>query len=222
MIRIFALKNGLGDVAPQAIFWRPLPYFTTAIKNDVDDLDEYKFATFEVGNWLRFELRRYAGHPASTVTLYLSLLMDNPTDISHAINRVVQEFQLPRFATAWRREQPFSYGLLLRVPNDRLREPEARLLVLKVAANMPGRTATVQQIIDRAHVLFEPSEVDLLPSRSRSRQPQWHQIIRNVISHRHTANSPFTLGLAVRTEDGLTVTETGISLLRSMGFLNSA
>jgi hypothetical protein len=132
----------------------------------------------------------------------------------------VRDAQLPHLAVAWRRGLPFEYGRLHRRELDRLREPEARLLVLKIAALMPHRSATTEDLIARAPEFFSPSELDLRPSRTRPLQPQWHQIIRNVISHRHLPNGPFALGLAERTREGLSVTNRGIEHLRSIGFFD--
>jgi hypothetical protein len=219
MVRLYQLDEGLGDVVPQAIFWRPVNYFTAVIRESADDLDDYTFATFEVGNWLRFDLRRYAAHPEFTSTLYLSLALADPADIRHAIARVVGELRVPSLAVAWRRGEPFEFGRLTRRAGDRLREPEARLLALKIAAQMPNRQATTEELIERAPEFFLPSEVDLRPSRTRRHQPRWHQIIRNVISHRHIPLGPFVRGLAQRTDHGLAVTDQGVDHLRSLGFL---
>ena len=220
MIRLRHPTDSLGDVVPQAIFWRPLPYFTLRQVRSADDLDEYWFCTFLIGNWLRFDLRRYAGHPADTVSLYLPLDLNEPEDVQHAIRRVIAEFRLPNSAVAWRRGEPFKYGHLQRTPRDRLREPEARLLVLKVAVVLPNRAASTDELIRGVSALIVPSELDLQPSRTRQRQPQWHQIIRNVISHGNSPNGPFALGLAQRTRDGLEVTDKGLAHLRSLGYVD--
>ena len=219
MLRIYPLTNGVADAVPEAIFWRPLRWFASALREDVDDLDRFCFITYELGNWLRFDLRNYAGHPRGTTTLYLSLHFGNPADVQHAINRVSEELCVPRTAVAWRRGIEFRYGELPRSAQDRLREPEARLIVLKSAALMPDRTATTDQLIERATDLFTPSKLDLMQSRTRERQPQWHQIIRNVISHRTTPNGPFEQGFAVRTPGGLSVTSAGIDYLAAHGFI---
>jgi hypothetical protein len=219
VVRLYPLEHGLGDVVPQAIFWRPVNYFTTAAREEVDDLDTYRVVTFEVGNWLRFDLRHYAAHPEFTSTLYFSLDFGDAGDIQYAIGRVIAELRVPLLATAWRRGQEFQFGRLPRQPADRLREPEARLLVLKIASLMPDRRASTEQLIERAPDYFLPSEVDLQPSKTRRLQPRWHQIIRNVISHRNIPLSPFVTGLAERTEDGLSVTDRGVDFLKGLGFL---
>ena len=220
MIRRCHPDDVLGDVVPQAIFWRPLPYFASTQSRSADDLDEYLFCNFLIGNWLRFDLRAYAGHPSGTVSLYLPLEFNEREDVQHAIRRAVAEFRLPSSAVAWRRGEPFKYGHLRRPPKDRLREPEARLLVLKIAVSLPNRTATTDELIRGIPDLIAPSELDLQPSRTRQRQPQWHQIVRNVISHRDTPKGPFALGLAERTRDGLAVTDEGVAHLRSLGYLD--
>jgi hypothetical protein len=219
VIRIYPLAHGIGDVSPEAIFWRPIQWFSSALKQEEDDLDSFYYVTYEVGNWLRFDLRIYAGHPPGTTTLYLGLDFGNSADVQHAITRAVEELHVPRPAVAWRRGMEFEYGRLSRSPNDRLREPEARILALKVAALMPGHTATTEQLIERAVDLFTPSPLDLQLSRTRKRQPQWHQIIRNVISHRDIPIGPFSQGLAVRTSNGLSVTDAGMQYLRGLGFV---
>lgn len=219
MIRRAEVTGEMGDVVPQAIIWRPMPYFTIHSGNSSDELDEYVFATFEIGNWLRFDIRNYAGHPAHTVTVYLPLLLDDQSDIQYAIRRVIGEFRLPNVAVAWRRGIPYEYGILPRRENDRLREPEARLLVLKIAALMPNQSASTQQLINETPNLISLSEIDLMPSQTRPLQPRWHQIIRNVISHRDSPHGPFVRGYATRTPDGLVVTEAGIDHLRSIGYL---
>lgn len=102
--------------------------------------------------------------------------------------------------------------------SGRLRQPEAALLMLRIAATMPKRRATTGEMIERAPTLFTPSAVDRQPSRTRPKQPQWHQIIRNVISHRDGRTSLFALGLAKRIADGLVVTDKGIKHLRDFGY----
>lgn len=51
------------EVAPHAIFWRPLAYFTMQTHKDNDDLDEFEGASFMIGNEISFDLRKYAGQP---------------------------------------------------------------------------------------------------------------------------------------------------------------
>ena len=218
MIRLYPLADGLGDPVPEAIFWRPLAWFSSAPREDSDELDGFSYVTFEIGNWLRFDLRAYLGHPPGTTTLYLGLGFGDVRDVGYAIDRASAELRVPKTAIAWRRGVEFRYGELPRDPRDRLREPEARIIALKVAGMSPNRTATTEQLIDGAANLFTPSALDLAQSRTRERQPQWHQIIRNVISHRTTPNGPFALGYAVRTGDGLTVTEEGMTFLAELGF----
>lgn len=217
-IRLSPLGH-LGDVVPQAIFWRPLAYFTSTPREGEDDLDRYTFANYQIGNALTFDLRHYPGHRASTVTMYLPFSMHDLKEIQHATMLVIDGLQLPKLAVAWRRGQAFEYGKLDRPEKDRLREPEARLLVLKIAAGLPGRRATTEQLIENAARLFLPTKIDLIPSRSRPNQPQWHQIIRNVISHRGSSYGPFARGYAERIRGGLSVTNAGIDYLRSRGYL---
>jgi len=208
-----------GDVVPQAIFWRPIDYFTSAVRLGEDDLDRFKYATYCIGNQLTFDLRTYAGHPWATVTMYLPVSVIGSNEVGRATALVIKGFLLPKQAVAWRRGDAFQFGQLHRPAKDRLREPEARLLALKIAACMAERRATTQELIEQAPRFFTPSPIDLQQSSTRPLQPQWHQIIRNVISHRSSPRGPFEQGYAERTKDGLLVTEAGIDYLRSRGYV---
>ncbi len=207
------------EAVPQAIFWRPIDYFTTELRHGMDDLDNHIFATFDLGNWLRFDLRYYDGHPIGTTSLYLPLSLNEDSDIRHATDRAIGELRVPKLAIAWRRGEPVDYGNLSRKAADRLREDEARALVLKIAAVMPNGRAETEELIDRAPDFFVPSPVDLAPSRTRQNQPRWHQIIRNVISHGWGANGLFAMGLANRVPGGLEITDAGRTRLQSLGYL---
>ena len=205
------------DVLPHAIFWRPVRYFATYIRTDEDGLDAYSVASFDLGNELQFDLRTYQGHPQSTVSLYLA--SDYPERrLQTAIRAVVQGLVVPINAIAWRRGQDFQYGELPRSTADRLREPEARLLALKIAARRQDRTATTEYIKKEIPKVYPLSEADMQPSQTRGREHLWQQIVGNVISHKSSPTGLFRRGLAVLTDDGLTVTDDGMAYLNSIGF----
>ena len=220
-IRIFSYEPDY-DVIPQAIFWRPLRYFTMVTREGEDGLDLYKGASFTIGNDLRFDLRAYRGHPEFTVTLYLPEGVDNESDISEAIDRVIKEMVIPASAVAWRRGQSFKFGELTRPKGDRLREPEARLLALKIAAMRPNHTATTTFIKKEVPKYIELTQADLAPSKSRTNEFRWQQIVGNIISHDKTLQGPFVRGYAVKANNGLAVTKKGVDYLNNMGFLGSS
>src|SRR5215207_9264007 len=95
------------DVAPQAIFWRPLLYFTTKIREGEDGLDLYKGASFTYGNRIQFDLRSYRGNPQQTVTMYLPVNVRAMRHIDNTITVARTEMAIPRRAIAWRRGQDF-------------------------------------------------------------------------------------------------------------------
>jgi hypothetical protein len=209
------------DVTPQAIFWRALKYFTSLIREGEDGLDEFQAASFIISNDIRFDLRTYAGHPEFTVTLYLPNYVKDKEEISRVIKIVIKEMAIPKNAVAWQRGEPFTYGDLKRSRGDRLREPEARILALKIAAQRPNRTASTKFIKKEVPKYTELSEVDRRRSPSRGNEALWQQIMGNVISHQETPAGPFKKGYATRTANGLSVTEKGMAYLNSMGFLDS-
>jgi hypothetical protein len=209
----------LNDVLPQAVFWRPLPYFATSIREDEDGLDQFKVITFTIDNDLTFDLRNYSGHPLHTVTVFFSFEMQVLDEILTAIELVIAETAVPKPAVAWRRGWDFEFGSLRRQEADRLREREARILALKIAARCAGYTATTEYIKQQVPQYYPLSEVDLLPSPSRKGERRWQQIVGNIISHQNTMSGLFAQGYAVRTEDGLSVTKNGLDYLNSIGFV---
>lgn len=100
----------------------------------------------------------------------------------------------------------------------KLREPEARMLVLEIAATFPNHQASTTDIKQAAPRFREWSEADLKPSNTRRNECMWQQIIGNATgSHDKTSVSIFNRGLAVRTRDGIRVTEKGIEFLKARG-----
>lgn len=210
------------DVVPQAIFWRPLRYFTMFIREGEDELDLFEAASFTIGNEIKFDLRVYRGHPELTVTLYLPDNVSDERIIADTINLVVRGMVIPLAAVAWRRGQRFEYGHLGRPKlDDRLREHEARILVLKIAAQQPSRSASTSLLKREVPKYIELSPIDRVRSPSRPREFLWQQVVGNVVSHQKTRGGPFAQGLAVRTADGLKVTKKGLDYLNSMGFKTS-
>jgi hypothetical protein len=206
------------DVIPQAIFWRPLPYFATSLRQDEDGLDIFRAASFIIDNKIGFDLRNYRGHPDHTCTVYLSIEIDESDNISNIIEFIIVEMAVPAYAVAWRRGWDFEFGTLRRREDDRLREAEARILALKIAAQRPNHTATTEFIKQQIPNYIPLSQADLVPSPTRPREARWQQIVGNVISHQESSSGLFKMGYAVRTDDGLSVTRHGLDYLNNIGF----
>jgi hypothetical protein len=101
---------------------------------------------------------------------------------------------------------------------DRLREPEARILALRIAASRPRREAETSYIKDRVPDYITLTALDLEPSKTRSGEPVWRQIVGNVVSHEATSTSIFTAGHAEIIPDGIRVTDAGVAYLATLGF----
>jgi hypothetical protein len=101
---------------------------------------------------------------------------------------------------------------------DRLREPEARILALRIAASRPNRDASTTYIKDHIQDYIELTDTDLKPSPTRIQEERWQQIVGNVISHINTTTSIFNRGFAERTDDGIKVTDLGLKHLAKLGF----
>ncbi|MBO6667798.1 hypothetical protein [Parvibaculum sp.] len=100
----------------------------------------------------------------------------------------------------------------------RLREPEARILALRIAASYPNHQTSTTNIKAAVPKLVELTDIDKQPSPTRKHEHKWEQIVGNVVSHQKTSTSIFNKGYAVRTEDGIRVTEKGLDYLKKKGF----
>lgn len=204
------------DLSPQAVFSRPIFFFTLSFTKGDDDLDLYEGADFCLNNDTLFCLRHYSGHPPRTVTLYLDSLL-RPTEIKSISDLIITGFHLPLRAVRWRRGEPYEFGTL-RPEADRLREAEARDIALKIAASLPNCEASSKYIKERAAEYVHLTAKDLEPAPSRPREKKWQQVVGNVVSHSKSAASIFSKGYAERTEDGIRLTNHGINYLNDMGY----
>lgn len=211
----------LSDVIPQAILWRTIYCFALKPERSTDDLDDFDGASFTIGSEISFDLRHYDGHPESTVTMYLPVTSESDDRITDAIEVVLSGLEVPDSGVAWRRGQDFEFGKLPRRPEDRLREKEARLLALKIAAECKNYEASTTYIKNRIPEIVPLTSKDLEQSKSRPREKLWQQIVGNVISHSSSSASIFSKGYAVRTSDGIKITNSGVDYLKRVGFLFS-
>jgi hypothetical protein len=100
----------------------------------------------------------------------------------------------------------------------KLRESEARLLVLQIAATFPGHSASTTEIKRAVPSYRELTAADLLPSSTRANEHMWEQIIGNATgSHGPSSVSIFNKGYATKTTNGIKVTEKGIAHLKNKG-----
>ncbi len=215
------------DVVPQAIIWRSLRYCTLVIREGQDDLDKYEGASFAISNDITFDLRVYPGHIHAdlTVTLYLPEDVRDEKRVSEIVSRVIEEMAIPVSAIAWRRGQKFQFGKLERSPQDRLREREARVLILKIAASQPKRSATISTLREekfRGILIFTAAEQSAVaPAKERGTFRQISCPQFNVIPHDRHRMTIFARGWAKKIPGGLKVTRRGMDYLSSIGFSDS-
>jgi len=213
------------EVVPQAIIWRSLRYCTLVVREEQDDLDQYEGASFVIGNDIRFDLRVYKGHihHEVTVTLYLPEEVRDEKQIAETLSMVIKEMDIPVAAVAWRRGQKFQFGKLERSPEDRLAEREARILILKIAASQPQRSATITKLREEVPKFFDLSPIDRMQSPSRRNEALWQIVVRNAMSSHTTGTQTiFAQGWAEKIPGGLKVTKNGVDYLNSIGFLDAA
>ena len=213
------------DGVPQAIFWRSLRSCTLVIREGQDDLDEYDGASFVIGNDIRFDLRVYRGHihREVTVTLYLPEDVQDEKQIAATVSTVIKEMQIPVSAVAWKRGQEFQFGKLERSAHDRLKESEARILILKIAASQPRRSVTINKLREEVPKYFDLSPIDKRRSPSRKNEVLWQIVVRNTMSsHTTGTRTIFAQGWARKIPGGLKVTKSGVDYLNSIGFLDAS
>jgi len=105
---------------------------------------------------------------------------------------------------------------------SKLREPEARILALRIAATYPNHQAETAQIKEDTPKYRKMGPADLKPSKTRKHECMWQQIIGNVISHGDkSSTSIFKKGYAVRLValKSIRVTDAGIAYLKKLGWL---
>jgi len=157
------------------------------------------------------------------VTLYLPEDVRDEKRVSEIVSIVIKEMAIPVSAVAWRRGQQFQFGKLERSPQDRLREREARVLVLKIAASQPKRSVTIKKLREEIPRYFDLSPADKARSPSRKNEELWQIVIRNTISsHQTGTRTIFAQGWAKKVPSGLKVTRRGMDYLSSIGFLDSS
>ncbi len=100
----------------------------------------------------------------------------------------------------------------------KLREPEARILALQIAATFPDHQASTTDIKSTAPQFREWSDDDLKPSNTRGNECMWQQILGNAVgSHQNSTVSIFAKGYAEKTQNGIRVTDKGIAMLKGKG-----
>lgn len=95
------------ELIPQAIIDRPISHFAERFKLSFtrghDDFDRYDAAAIQLNDGLVFELKRYAGYPDNTTTIYLPYDINSIEQISNVISMITSEFNIPRSWISWQR-----------------------------------------------------------------------------------------------------------------------
>ena len=84
--------------------------------------------------------------PDRTATVYLFIHIEHLDGISKIIDFIVLAMVSPHTCHRVEERLGFEFGTLQRREDDRLGEPEARILALKIAAQHPDHRATTEYI----------------------------------------------------------------------------
>jgi hypothetical protein len=204
-------------MVPQAIFGRPIQYFTLDYDKGHDDLDVFEYAAFSMDNECHFCLRHYSGHPKKTVTLYLEYGFEHEPQLRSVVRGIVTGFHMPSIAVHWQRGDHIELGSIGPL-RGRLHESEARILALKIALTHLDGYASTSYIKEQTPHFIPLTEEDLRPSPTRQGENKWQQVVGNVISHQKQGTSIFSGRLATRARDGIQITDHGREYLADMGF----
>ncbi len=142
--------------------------------------------------------------------------------ISDTVSTIIKEMQIPVSAVAWKRGQQFRFGKLERSGEDRLKESEARILILKIAASQPKRSVSITKLREELPKYFDLSPIDKRRSPSRKNEVLWQIVVRNTMSsHTTGTRTIFAQGWARKIPGGLEITKSGVDYLNSIGFLEA-
>ncbi len=102
----------------------------------------------------------------------------------------------------------------------KLREPEARILVLRILATFPDGQAETAQVKELVPQFRKLGPLDLKPSKTRKNECMWQQIVGNVVSHKGAGVSIFNEGWAVRLPKlkSIQITDAGKAHLKKIGY----
>jgi hypothetical protein len=95
----------------------------------------------------------------------------------------------------------------------RTSESEIRIAALRVAASKPNGRTTTTELKREIHNYLNLTAEDRRPSKTRPRELMYQQIVGNIISHKSYRNNIFAQGLAVRTSNGIQITDLGREFL---------
>ena len=90
----------------------------------------------------------------------------------------------------------------------RITESDLIIPALKLAASHPNNTITTTELIDALTEIFQPEgqDAEILAGRNDT---HFSQKVRNLISHRESQTSMFSMGYAEYTGDGIRITDAG-------------
>ena len=92
---------------------------------------------------------------------------------------------------------------------SRTTEYEIGKAVLKLLAQTPGGTATVNEIKKHLDASYCFTTSDREMSDTRPNEERWHQQVRNLTSHRKTPGNAISDGLLAYSPRRLTITDMG-------------
>jgi hypothetical protein len=206
------------EMTPQAIFWRPIAYFSATTRFAEDNLDDYRCVSYAIDDDV-FELRTYRGQPQSTTSLYLPEETEDQPGILSFIDRFLEASTVPRISIAWKRGDAYRYGELTRAKDDRLLEKEAEILALKIASGSQGMIGSVAYIESQLPLFYSPSTIDNEPSSPSEERPRWQRTIDTVSRQGSPPSDLVKRGYAEPADSGIQVMKSGIDYLQSIGFL---
>jgi hypothetical protein len=97
---------------------------------------------------------------------------------------------------------------------SKITESEIGQAVLRILADSPGGSATIEQLKKALPDYVKLTDEDRRPSETRNGEEVWEQQLRNLVSHRTAEGNIICEGYAAYEPGRLTITEAGRNYLK--------
>lgn len=100
--------------------------------------------------------------------------------------------------------------------NRKTTEQELSYAVLRILSEIESGSATYAELIIKIPSYIELTDADKAPSETRENEQLWEQRVRNITSHKDSANNFIYLGYLESVDSGLRITDYGREQLVSI------
>lgn len=103
-------------------------------------------------------------------------------------------------------------------PRNRTSESAISMAVLRICADAPDGEATIRRIKQLVPDYINLTDGDKAQSPTRTNEPMWEQIVRNIVSHKTVPGNIIAEGFVQHRPNWLRITDAGRSHLKHKGY----